>query len=448
MRQKINLILSIIALVAIVTTSIGITLVYYNLFQNQVRADLKQNARLLVESEVFQNAYQKGYEHAPSLANLSPGNLRITWIDADGTVLFDNDTNVSGLANHLDRPEIRQAFDSGEGESTRRSDTMNMNTFYYALLLENGTVLRVSTQARTIFSVLFNALPVILVIVAVTLIACVLIGHLLTKQLMKPLEVMAEHLDDASEPAYKELEPFARKIRSQHENILAAAKSRQDFTANVSHELKTPITAISGYAELIENNMVAKEDEAHVARQIRHNADRLHSLVNDIIKLSELDHLDRGESFETIDLFEVAKECVNDMKTAADKKQVKLTCKGSSAGVIADRALIREMIDNLVQNGIRYNKEKGSCEVYVTIQNARPILTVKDTGIGIPQDQLDRVFERFYRVDKSRSRETGGTGLGLAIVKHIVELHSAEIAINSTLGEGTTVTVSFWATAR
>ncbi len=443
MKQKINMHLGQIALVAIIATTIGVTIVYYGLFQKQVWADLELNARLLVETEVFQNAYLSGKEKAESLSNLKAGNLRITWIDEDGRVLFDNDTDIAGLSNHIDRPEIRQAFEKGEGKSTRRSDTMNMDTYYYARLLENGTVLRVSTQARTIVNVLFTALPVIGGIIVFILIGCVLIGHFLIAQLMKPLEVMAENLDDGSTPVYKELEPFADKIRSQHENILAAAKSRQDFTANVSHELKTPITAISGYAELIENRMVDADSEVHVAQQIRHNADRLQSLISDIIQLSELDHQELPRVFEDTDLFAVAKECVNDLKPLAEKKMISLSCKGAPAGIKADRALIREMIENLVQNGIRYNKEGGSVQVHVTIQNTHPILSVNDTGIGIPADQLDRIFERFYRVDKSRSRETGGTGLGLAIVKHIVELHSAELSIESKVGEGTEIDIRF-----
>ena len=420
MKQKINIRLSLIALIAIITTTVGITSVYYNLFQRQVRNDLKQNAVLLVETELFQNAYSFGKESAENLAHLSSGNLRITWVDEDGTVLFDNDTDIAGLSNHLDRPEIQMAFENGEGESTRRSDTMNMNTFYYALLLDNGTVLRVSTQARTIISVL------------------------ITGQLMKPIEEMAEHLDDGSRsPAYRELEPFADKIRNQHENILAAAKSRQDFTANVSHELKTPITAISGYAELIENRLIDSEAEVHVAGAIRHNADRLLSLVTDIIQLSELDHRELPRKFEQIDLLAVAKECVNDFIPMASQKNIKLFCSGISAGINADRILVREMIDNLLQNAIRYNKENGTVKVHVTIENGHPIISVEDTGIGIPADQLDRVFERFYRVDKSRSRETGGTGLGLAIVKHIAELHSAEIAIDSVVNNGTKISIRF-----
>lgn len=444
MKRKINIRLFLIALIAVITTMIGITCVYYSLFQRQVRRDLQQNAYLLMETEIFQNAYSSEKESKKQLERLSSGNLRITWIDADGTVLFDNDTNIKGLSNHLDRPEIQMAFENGKGESTRRSDTMNMNTFYYALLLDNGTVLRVSTQARTIGSVMMTALPVMVSILVIVLLGCVLIGHMLTGQLMRPIEEMAEHLDDGTRtPVYKELAPFADKIRNQHENILVAAKSRQDFTANVSHELKTPITAITGYAELIENKMVDADAQIHIASQIRHNADRLLSLVTDIIQLSELDHKELPRQFEQVDLLAVAKECVNEYIPMAAKKNIRLGCDGISAGIRADRGLIRELIDNLLQNAIRYNKENGAVQVHVTIHKGHPILSVADTGIGIPKDQQERVFERFYRVDKSRSRETGGTGLGLAIVKHIAQIHAAEIILESLPDEGTTIEVRF-----
>ncbi|MDO4477944.1 MAG: ATP-binding protein [Lachnospiraceae bacterium] len=445
MKQRINLRLGLIALIAIVTTALGIILVSYNMFQNQVRRDLKQNARLLMETEVFQRAYNTGSSwDGQALEHLSSGTLRITWIDNDGTVLFDNDTNVAGLSNHLDRPEIRDALENGEGESTRRSNTMNMNTFYYALMLDNGTVLRVSTQANTIMSVLMKSLPVIISIAVIILLGCILIGHFLTRLLMRPITDMVEHLDDTTyEPAYKELRPFADKIRSQHEHVLAAAKSRQDFTANVSHELKTPITAISGYAELIENRLLDPDSEAHIAGQIRHNADRLLSLVTDIIQLSELDHRELPRRFESLDLYRIAGICLEDNKALAEPRGIKLSLSGISAGITADQALIREMIDNLLQNAIRYNKDGGQVYVRVTIEDGHPVIAVSDTGIGISAEHQDRVFERFYRVDKSRSRETGGTGLGLAIVKHIADIHNAEITLESEIGRGTTITVRF-----
>ncbi|MGN1349797.1 MAG: ATP-binding protein [Anaerovoracaceae bacterium] len=444
MKQKINLMMGIMALIAVVITVMGITVVYYEIFQNQVRGDLRQSAELLMETEVFQNAYDPQIDNTAVLEQLRLDNLRITWIDADGTVLFDNDTEATGLSNHLDRPEIREAIEHGSGEITRRSDTMNMNTFYYALLLENGTILRVSTQARNIISVLASALPVIAAISVIILLGCVLIGYYLTRQLMRPIREMAENLDNISGvSAYRELEPFAEKIRSQHENILAAAKSRQDFTANVSHELKTPIAAISGYAELIENHMTDGENEAYIAKQIRHNADRLLSLITDIIQLSELDHGELPKNFEHMDLFEAAQECAREHQSLAERKHVRLICTGISAGIHADPGMIREMIDNLIQNAIRYNRENGSVEVHVSIQSSHPVLTIRDTGIGIPLEHQERVFERFYRVDKSRSRETGGTGLGLAIVKHIAEIHSAEIQLNSVPGQGTEISVRF-----
>ncbi|MCR5212890.1 MAG: two-component sensor histidine kinase [Eubacterium sp.] len=443
MKKKINTQLSLIALVAILTTIIGITIVYYELFKKQVMDDLVQNAELLIATDAFPITNMEDETSAEKYKGLTIENLRITWIDKNGNVLFDNDADISKMENHINRPEVHQAIDRGEGKTTRHSDTMNMDTFYYAVLLEDGSVLRVSTEASTKLNVIFNAIPVIVIIVIVILMGCVFIGHFLTGQLMRPLENMAENLTDSTTPVYKELEPFVNKIRSQHEGILAAAKSRQDFTANVSHELKTPITAISGYAELIENNMVEEGGQVRIAGQIRHNADRLLSIVNDIIQLSELDSFEPQRNYEIIDLYGIVKESINDLKHMAENKGIRIICKGSPTTIKADKTLIREMVDNLVQNGIRYNEELGKVEVYVKVENNHPILVVKDTGIGIPSDQQDRVFERFYRVDKSRSRETGGTGLGLAIVKHIAELYSADIKLNSTLGQGTEIVVSF-----
>ncbi len=444
MKRRINICLSALSLIAIVTTVTGITAVYYGLFQQQVQDDLKQCAGLLAESGLFQRAGLRTEAEAKGFRAFEQEDIRITWIDKDGTVLFDNTAEAAKLPNHADRPEVQRAYSGQNGESTRYSGTTDMDTFYYAVLLENQTVLRVSMQARTAANVLKAAAPVLGAIIVLILLSCVLIGHLLTGHLMKPLEEMAENLDGISRIAvYKELVPFSDRIRVQHENILAAAKSRQDFTANISHELKTPITAISGYAELIENSLVDADSEIHIARQIRHNASRLLALINDIIRLSELDHSELARPFAPTDLLTTAEECVRDLRPLAESRNVSLTCHGISAVVNADRALLEEMTENLLQNGIRYNKEQGSVDVEVTIAEDRPTLIVRDTGIGIPADQLDRVFERFYRVDKSRSRKTGGTGLGLAIVKHIAELHSATITINSTMDKGTEIAVRF-----
>lgn len=449
MKQKINLRLTLIALIAILATAIGITLVFYNIFQKRVMDDLQLNAQLLSDTELFQNLNRTSGEEIRELDNsalkkLEADNLRITWISADGTVLYDNDTNIIGLENHHDRPEIAAAKKNGFGSSVRKSDTMNYSNFYYALLLEDGTILRVSTQARAISSVLLASLPVILVIIAVILAICTILGHLLTAQLLKPIDLMAEQLESRIEiPVYKELEPFAVKIRSQHENILAAAEMRQDFTANVSHELKTPLTAISGYAELVENQMIPGEQIAYIGGQIRKNAERLLSLINDIIRLSELDHKELPRRFTNLDLYALAQECCRGLAVTAAQKNIRIELSGTSAWISGEYDLMKELLENLIQNAIRYNREGGWVRVLVSQQNNHTKLVIEDNGIGIRKEAQERVFERFYRVDKSRSRETGGTGLGLAIVKHIVEIHNAEISLESEPDRGTKITVRF-----
>ena len=367
----------------------------------------------------------------------------MTWIAADGTVLYDNDKSAMELTNHADRPEIKEAFSRGIGETIRQSDTMKTNTFYYALLLKNGTVLRVSTEAESIWSVFFTAMPMVLILVLVIIIVCVALSAMLTKQLIAPIEEMGEHIEDVKlEPPYKELIPFVNMIRQQHADILSAAKARQDFTANVSHELKTPLTAISGYAELIEAGMVDEKKQKHFLQEIRKNSDRLLSLINDIIRLSELDRSGKEPAFETVDLYEIVEECLEALRINADKKQIEVAFSGSHVNVRGNREMLGELIDNLVQNAIRYNHEKGSVWIKVT-EETNPMLLVKDDGIGIPAEDQQRVFERFYRVDKSRSKATGGTGLGLAIVKHIVEIHDAKIELESKVGEGTEIRIIF-----
>lgn len=448
-EQKINIRLSFIALLAVVFVTAANLLVFYNLFRTQITSDLKMNARLLMETEIFQREYDSlGNDpeklSSSSLNKLKTGDVRLTWIAEDGTVLFDNDAGASGLANHLDRPEIQEAMASGEGESIRSSQTLGMDTYYYALRLENGTVLRVSTQAHAIAGVFFRSLPIVAVVALLIFGICIVLGHALSRQIIQPIEKMAEEIDKpTSEPPYKELEPFAEKIRSQHENLLEAVKTRQDFTANVSHELKTPLTAISGYAELIENGLADPESEKHIAQQIRANSDRLLQLINDTIQLSRLDHGETGSSKEEIDLYEAAAECCRNLKVSAEKNNILLTCDGRSAVIRGDEEQIKELIENLVQNGIRYNNAGGYVRVSVRREDGHAVLTVRDNGIGIAKEKQSRVFERFYRVDKSRSRSSGGTGLGLALVKHIAEIHNADIEMDSAPGVGTEISVWF-----
>lgn len=440
MKRKINTRLVLIAIIAVVATMVSITIAYYGMFQRQIRSDLEVSAKLLKDTHYFESI--DDYEDAIDMST-DIEDLRVTWVAADGTVLYDNDTSAGNLGNHANRQEIREAFETGTGETVRRSDTMNKNTFYYAVLLDNGTVLRVSTEAESIWSVFFTSMPLILLIILVIIIVCVVLSHMLTKQLIRPIETMAERIEDTSlEPPYKELVPFASMIRKQHADILSSAKVRQDFTANVSHELKTPLTAISGYAELIENHMVDEEQQIRFVREIRKNAERLLSLINDIIRLSELDRSEKHPAFESLDLYDVVSEGMDALKVNAAKRQVTIHFSGEHCNIRGNREMIRELTDNLVQNAIRYNRENG--QVWVTVQrDGSPTLVVKDSGIGIPKAEQERIFERFYRVDKSRSKETGGTGLGLAIVKHIVEIHDAKIELDSEPEKGTQIRVVF-----
>lgn len=440
MKRKINTRLVLIAILAVLASTISTTIVYYNLFQRQIRNDLSVSAKLLKDTHYFETS-----DINPDNIDLSTdiSELRVTWVDTDGTVLYDNDASTTALGNHSDRPEIQEAFENGVGECVRRSNTMNKNTFYYAVLLDNKTVLRVSTEAESIWSVFLAVSPMIMLIVIIIVVVCIALSHMLTRQLIAPIEKMAQNMEDASmEPPYKELVPFASMIRKQHTDILSAAKARQDFSANVSHELKTPLTAISGYAELIEAGMVDEEKQKHFIQEIRKNAQRLLSLINDIIRLSELDRTDSQSTFDKFDLNEIVSECMEALDVNAKNRQVTLEYTGEKCNICGSKEMMRELTDNLVQNAIRYNKPNGS--VWVEVHGGdQPRLVVKDNGIGIPADEQQRIFERFYRVDKSRSKATGGTGLGLAIVKHIVEIHDAKLSLESELGQGTTITVNF-----
>ena len=441
MRKKINARLIGIALIAILVTLIGVTSIYYYLFENQVRKDLHVLAETLVDSGVFE-------KERLEYITFESEDVRVTWVDADGTVLYDNWNDVQSMENHMERPEIQDAFQKGSGDSIRTSDTMQMNTHYYAVKIQDGSVVRVARNASSGANIFMNAMPIVVVITILITILCVVLADYLTKQLVNPIASIANRLDDADSSnsgteVYKELEPFVQTIRVQHENILLAAKMRQDFTASVTHELKTPLTAISGYAELIQNKMTTEEQEVIFAGEIRKNSERLLTLINDIIRLSELDHAKLSTEFENIDLYAIVQDCVSNLTVNATRRGVSIVLEGSECIIRGNRDMLWELVENLCQNAIRYNNEGGRVCVFVGQKDGRATLIVSDDGIGIPKEHQDRVFERFYRVDKSRSKATGGTGLGLAIVKHIVAIHEATIDLDSEVGKGTTITVKF-----
>ena len=438
--EKITGRLVAIGLAAMVLTAVFCMAMFHSVFKKQVLYDLQLTAHDIAL------AYDK-LENPEDIGLFGGGEIRITLIAPDGTVLFENQSSDQ-LENHLDRTEVRQALESGEGSAQRMSETLGYDTYYYAVLLSDGNVLRVAMEAQNFFSIYNDALPAILACCVLILVISVLAAVLFTRQLIRPIQTMADNLDDVEENVpYKELEPFAKAIALDQKNRQNGEKLRREFTANVSHELKTPLTSISGYAELIETGMAKPEDVVGFAGRIRKEAARLMALVGDIIQLSELDDASEDGAkkliMEPVDLAAVASECVEDLQPAARKAYLLLSVQTESAVVQGSRGLLTELCQNLCDNAIRYNRPGGKVEVTVSNVPGGVELCVKDNGIGIAPEHQQRVFERFYRVDKSRSKATGGTGLGLAIVKHIAILHNAKIDLESEAGKGTCITVVF-----
>lgn len=419
-----------IALFSIVITTLLMSVVFYSQLKKQVFSDLQVVANLLIDKEMYEK---------------KTDDIRITLVDRDGTVLFDSVADEQSLSNHMDRPEIAEAMENGTGKGVRMSDTLSESVFYYAKRLGNGQVLRVGKEAHSVVSLLISALPVIIGIAALLSGLCLLLSHYLTVAIVRPIYEMAGNMDNIQEEnSYPELVPFTQKIRSQHEEILAAANIRQEFTANVTHELKTPLAAISGYAELMEAGLVNEKDIRHFSGEIRKSAARLLVLINDIIKLSQLDAGNAKEVLEVVNIAEIARESVEMLSLGAAKNHIDISYEGvGEARVKIGKELAQELAYNLIENAIRYNKPYGKVDVKVTNNDKKVTFSVADTGIGIPVEHQERIFERFYRVDKSRSKALGGTGLGLAIVKHICTLTGAEICLESQPGAGTTITVEW-----
>ena len=479
---------------------------------------------------------------------------RVTWVDTDGTVLYDSVADAAAMDNHLDREEIREALETGEGRSNHHSETLLEKTLYYACRLSDGTVLRIScTQSAmaAMLQVLASALFWILVLM---LLFCSFLAFRLARSITQPindidldhplsggcyseLEPLTTRLDEQNRTIRRQMEELSRRQREftaisdnmcegllllDHRGgvltcnlsarrflekpeektirrtgcepeVLEAAESalngrrtearivrdeqtwqilanpvvasgqvtgalillldvtereqrevlRREFSANVSHELKTPLTAISGFAELMAEGMVPPGKELEFASDIYRESRRLIGLVEDIINLSQLDENPQSFEREPVDLYALSGEVLQVLRPAAEKRNVTLTLEGRSETVVGVRRILDEMITNLCDNAVKYNREGGSVCVSVGRRNGGVLLKVRDTGIGIPYADQSRVFERFYRVDKSHSRAIGGTGLGLSIVKHGAQYHDARMELKSEPGQGTEITVQF-----
>ena len=437
MKKRVYFLLTHISLIAIILSLLTVSFIFYKGFEKQIFNDLEIIAHLYADLDL---ETIDDIEEDTFLKN----NIRVSLINAEGTVIYDNNAPIGSMDNHADREEIKEALKNGSGTAVRRSDTLEKSLFYYALRNTNGGTVRVARETNNIVSIFYQYLPVFFIMVIMLFLLCTIVARYFTRKLIAPIERMATNLNEREKiETYSELTPFINMIYEQHEDIIKSARMRQDFTANVSHELKTPLTAISGYSELIENGMATEENTRRFAGEIHKSATRLLTLINDIIRLSELDATDVSHTFENIQLNQVAETCVNMLQMNAEKHHVQISYSGEACQVFSTKEMMEELVYNLCDNAIRYNIEGG--KVFVSVKNAEDgvILTVKDTGIGIPEKHQDRIFERFYRVDKSRSKSTGGTGLGLAIVKHIVAQSDAEMKLESEPGKGTEISIVF-----
>ena len=426
-----------ISAVGILLTFCLSTVIFYELFKSEVVDELKTYADVIKETQSYDQILQGEYD--PDVDD-----LRITMIKKDGKVFYDSFADAKKMENHANRQEVRQALKHGNGKAIRTSDTLDKNTFYYAVRLDDGNILRVAKESRSIWSVFIKVTPAILILIFVILAISKMLSDVLTKSLLLPIEQMSEnldHLDDIT--TYKELMPFINTIQEQHKNILMNAKMRQEFTANVSHELKTPLTAISGYSELIQNGMTNEEETIRFAGEIHKSAKRLLTLINDTIRLSQLDTSEQKVIYEAIDLYKIAEDCVNMLKFSAENHGITISIHGTNAYLEGNKEMLEEVVYNLCDNAIRYNNEGGKVDVTVKPVKGKIYLCVEDNGIGISKEHQERIFERFYRVDKSRSKSTGGTGLGLAIVKHIIQQHGAHMELTSEKGKGTKIEIEF-----
>ena len=385
------------------------------------------------------------------------GDCRITWVAADGTVLFDNEADASRMENHLEREEIRQALQTGTGEARRYSPTLADRQLYAAQRLPDGSVLRLSAVQLALWSLVLGFAQPICLVALLALALSFFLASRLTKKIVAPINAIDPDnpMQYYERDEYREVEPLLRRIAAQQSQlrrdraeIERASLIRQEFTANVSHELKTPLHAISGYAELLESGLAKPEDVKPFAGKIRSESCRMTKLVEDIIDLTRLDAGSADYVFEPCNLLRIAENAVDSLQSEAAGQSITLSLRGESAPMSGVPRLLHSIVYNLCDNAIKYNRPGGRVDVNVAPEGEKVVLRVSDTGVGIPKDSIDRIFERFYRVDKSRSKAVGGTGLGLSIVKHAALIEKADVRVESEPGEGSTFTVTFPANAQ
>lgn len=393
------------------------------------------------EAKYIKNAVDiAGIDYLKKIDNVDR-DTRITRIDTSGRVLYDSQ-GIKDLDNHLSRKEVKMALKTGKGEDKRTSPTLGKDMYYYALLLDDGTVIRVSKTIDNMTSIALDILPIMggIFVFMVALSGFIAIWQ--TRKIVGPINDidLEKPLENAT---YQELQPLLNSIDEQNREKDAIANMRKEFSANVSHELKTPLTSISGYAEIMKNGMVRPQDMVDFSKRIYDEASRLIKLVNDIINISILDEGYANIDREDVDLYDLCNQIISRLSSQANKRNIKLSIEGERVDYYGIRPILDEMVYNICENAIKYNKDGGSVKVWVGDTLDGPKIFFTDTGIGMEKGELNRIFERFYRIDKSHSKLIGGTGLGLSIVKHAAILHGANVSVESELGKGTKFEIAF-----
>ena len=436
-----------IALSAIAAVAAIAVLVCSSLIYQSVTVD---DAGRMLESEcrVVRASLRGDDTDVMRLTAFDSGDVRVTLVGTDGTVLYDNQNSVASMPNHADRPEIAEALADGTGSAERDSETSGYVSVYRAIRLANGNVLRLAVDRDGAAAAVRHDLLLVCAVVLVIIAVCWAASRLVADRLVSPILAIDPAEPDAA-VTYVEIEPLVERISEQVEELRGADLMRREFTSNVTHELKTPLSSISGASELIRDGIARPEDVPEFAGRIYDEAHHMTELVNDILTLSKLDESERsGDASllgapEPVNLLHVAREVATRLAPVAEKTGVSITAAGEACVVQGYPRLLDELVFNLCDNAIRYNHEGGWVDVSVSLEDECPLLVVADSGSGIPAEQQAKVFERFYRGEQSRSRETGGTGLGLAIVKHAATLHGAALTLDSEPGRGTTVCVRF-----
>lgn len=436
MRKRIQRSMMLILAVTLVLFYAIMSVILYNRNLNLLKSEVKQEAEYI---RTAVNISGPSYLDQMSQAD---ERTRITQIDENGDVLYDSSSEEIDMENHGAREEIKEALASGTGESERVSDTLGRELYYYAVLLDDGTVLRVAKSMDNLAMTALNVLPVMGVLAVIMMGFALMLAKWQTQKLIKPINEL--NLENPLENTiYEELTPLLVAMDKQNKEKEAVSNMRKEFSANVSHELKTPLTSISGYAEIMKNGMVRPADIPVFSERIYKEARRLITLVEDIIKLSKLDEESVELEKEEVDLYDLTMEIVSRLSPQASQKHIRMEVTGEQVNCFGIRQILDEMVYNVCENAIKYNNEGGRVSVWVGATLDGPKISVSDTGIGIPKEHQERIFERFYRVDKSHSKERGGTGLGLSIVKHGALLHGAKVSVDSAPGKGTRIEMLF-----